>query len=111
MGRVVMMASAILEWSVRKLRSACEYEVTARLNLTGDLEEIIKDLEAMKPLLEDAEWKQERQDLENWPMRVRQAAYDMSDMVDELLGVSTPAAGLVRTPGPPLLGFPTSRRR
>lgn len=93
MGRtVVMMASAVLEWSVRKLRSATGYEVTARLNLTGDLEKIIEDLEAMKPLLEDAEKTQETR---NWPMRVRQAAYDMSDIVDELQGMNTPAAGLM----------------
>jgi hypothetical protein len=49
---VMMLASAVLEWSLRKLRSATGYEVTERLNLTGDLEDMIKDMEAMQPLQE-----------------------------------------------------------
>uniref|UniRef100_A0ACD5YZH2 Uncharacterized protein n=1 Tax=Avena sativa TaxID=4498 RepID=A0ACD5YZH2_AVESA len=96
MGRIVVMklASAVLEWSLRKLRSATEYEVTVRLNLTDDMEEMIKNMEAMEPVLEDAEMQETR-----WPMMVRQAAYDIADLADELEDMRTSAAGMLQMTG------------
>jgi hypothetical protein len=47
-------------------------------------------MEAMQPVLEDAEMRATK-----WPMRVRQAAYDVTDIVDELQNMRKPPDGLV----------------
>lgn len=97
------MAQAIVQTSYTKLRSAIDDEATTRRwNLTHDLQQMLEALEAIKPLLDDAERRSLKKrppepEVREWVRRVRKNAYLISDMVDELRDTrgASPAAGKV----------------
>lgn len=92
------MAQAIVQSSCTKLRSAIGDEATTmRFNCTGDLDEMLEELEAIHAVIPDDEnwWMvKEEEDCKEWLAKVKDAAYGICHMLDELQDTKmTPAAG------------------
>lgn len=90
------MAGAVLESACKKLRSTIGDESMKRLNFTGDLQEMLEQLEDIHEVTPYADDWSEFIDDEYWPAiraAVRDAAYRVCHMVDELQEITVPAAG------------------
>ncbi|KAM3393048.1 hypothetical protein ACQJBY_013960 [Aegilops geniculata] len=99
-----MLASAILENTAKKLRSAMGDESMRRLSVDGCLEEMLKTLEDIRASLEGAEISSPQGDAQipslepvrGWLRLVRRKAYAIQDMVDDVQETRTPTtAGTV----------------
>ncbi|KAF7013278.1 hypothetical protein CFC21_027370 [Triticum aestivum] len=93
-----MLASAILENTAKKLRSAMGDESMRRLSVDGCLEEMLKTLEDIRASLEGAEIPSPQGDAQipslepvrGWLRLVRTKAYAIQDMVDDVQETRTP---------------------
>jgi hypothetical protein len=90
------MTQVLVQRACAKLRTAIGDEAVVRLNFTGDLREMLDKLEVIKPVLEQAETQLICRDVNTeWLLFVRDAAYKIMDMVDELQDATAPAAATV----------------
>ncbi|KAM0863898.1 hypothetical protein ACQ4PT_044261 [Festuca glaucescens] len=90
------MAQAVVQRACAKLRSSIGDEAVLRLNFTGDLQELLVALEVLQTVMEKTEMQLTRPSLAPvWFQEVRQAAYIIMDMVDELQDTRPPAATMV----------------
>jgi hypothetical protein len=100
------MYRLLVERACSKLRTAIGDEAVLRLNITGDLQEMLDALEVIKPGLEDAEMQHyfAADDLGPWDVTtlplaqvnmVTETAERIMGIVDELQDTTAPAAATV----------------
>ncbi|XP_037467590.1 putative disease resistance protein RGA1 [Triticum dicoccoides] len=97
------MAQAVVQNSCRKLRSAIVDEAIMRLNFTGDLGEMLKQLVAIDVMIPNVEDRAEVIDpdgeinwrnwdeWQKWPPKVEATAYRVCHMLEELQEMAVPA--------------------
>jgi hypothetical protein len=94
----VAMTQVLVQRACAKLRTAIGDEAVVRLNFTGDLRELLDELEVIQPVLEQVEMPLICRDVNRLQVKlldVRHAAYRIMDMVDELQDATAPAAATV----------------
>uniref|UniRef100_A0A0D9WES7 NB-ARC domain-containing protein n=1 Tax=Leersia perrieri TaxID=77586 RepID=A0A0D9WES7_9ORYZ len=79
-----VLASIVLREVARKLGSAAGDQITAQWNFTKELDGMRMTLESVRALLRDAERRSAREEaVRLWLKRLKNAAYDISDMLDD----------------------------
>uniref|UniRef100_A0A0D9ZP27 NB-ARC domain-containing protein n=2 Tax=Oryza glumipatula TaxID=40148 RepID=A0A0D9ZP27_9ORYZ len=80
-----MLASAVLKVATQKIGSAIGGQLMLRWSLTRDLEEMKDTMASIEAVLQDAERRSVRDAaVRLWLKRLKDAAYDISDLLDEL---------------------------
>uniref|UniRef100_A0A0E0IZJ7 NB-ARC domain-containing protein n=1 Tax=Oryza nivara TaxID=4536 RepID=A0A0E0IZJ7_ORYNI len=85
-----MLASAVLKVATQKIGSAIGGQLMLRWSLTRDLEEMKDTMASIEAVLQDAERRSVRDAaVRLWLKRLKDAAYDISDLLDELEATNT----------------------
>ncbi|KAF0927550.1 hypothetical protein E2562_034259, partial [Oryza meyeriana var. granulata] len=87
-----VLASVVLREVARRLGSAVGDQITTQWNFTKDLDGMRMTLESVNALLRDAERRSAREEpVRLWLKRLKNAAYDISEMLDEFQTAATDA--------------------
>uniref|UniRef100_A0A453ACF4 Disease resistance N-terminal domain-containing protein n=1 Tax=Aegilops tauschii subsp. strangulata TaxID=200361 RepID=A0A453ACF4_AEGTS len=87
------MAQALVQRACAKLRSALGDEAVVRLNFPADLRDMLEALEAIQPVLDEAEMRLLRDEwVARWLQRALSVAYKTIDIVDDLQDLRSQAA-------------------
>jgi hypothetical protein len=79
-----VLVSAVLKEVLRKLGSAVGEQIKMRWKVNQDLESIASTLGMVEAVLRDAERRSVRDEaISLWLKRIKNAAYDISDLLDE----------------------------
>jgi hypothetical protein len=91
------MSQLLVQRACAKLRSAIGDETVQRMNLTGDLQEMLDALEVIQPGLEedDSQLTDDRSEKITWLRNFRLLPYGIMDIVDELQYTTAPASATV----------------
>jgi hypothetical protein len=90
------MTQLLVQRACAKLRSAISDEAVVRLNFTGDLHEMLDELKVIQPGLEKAEMQLlDRNYQTGYLQMVKNAAYRIMHIVDELQDTTAPSAATV----------------
>lgn len=85
-----MLASAVIKETTRKLGSAIGGEINLHRNFRRDLESLKDALESIEAVLEDAERRSiKEKTVQLWLQRLKNASYDISDMLEEVEAETT----------------------
>ena len=88
-----LLASAVVSAAGAKLGSAIGDEVTMLCSFKDDLKDMKDTLEYMEAALKDAERRSVKEELvQLWLKQIKNAAYDISYMLDEFQADSEPAS-------------------
>lgn len=96
---VVLIAPAVVKIATDKLSTAIGERVGLLWNFRKDLEEMKDTMEAMAAVLKDAEQQSVRNEsVRLWLKRLKDAAHDISDMMDDYNDTDTQPTAKVRCP-------------
>jgi hypothetical protein len=89
-----MLASAVLNVVFKQISALIGGQITLQQDFTQDLKKMKMTLESLTAVLQDAEMKSiENRSVQLWLKRLKNAMYDIPDMLDEFeAGTQQPAA-------------------
>jgi hypothetical protein len=88
-----MLASAVLKVVFKQICAVIGGQITLQKDFTKDLLKMKMTLESVSAVLRDAERKSiENSSVQLWLRRLKNAMYDISDMLDEFEADTQPAA-------------------